>query len=92
LGPPPELDRIPAAHSPASPRGFHKLGLKPNDRIALLMNTSDRYVEATFASGWSGGIVTPLQWPLERSGTGPIPSPTARRICCSSTTPIYDRA
>jgi len=40
--------------------GLQGMGLEADDRIALLMNNSDRYLEATLASSWGGSVVTPL--------------------------------
>jgi long-chain acyl-CoA synthetase len=40
--------------------GLRKLGLTKGERIALVMNNCDRYVETALASAWAGGVVTPL--------------------------------
>lgn len=36
------------------------LGVKTGDRVAMLANNSDRYIEYYYAVLWSGGIVLPL--------------------------------
>ena len=48
--------------------GFHALGVKPGDRVAILSLNSDRYLEVYLATGWAGAVVVPLniRWsPLE---------------------------
>lgn len=39
---------------------FQALGLKANDRVALLALSSDRYLECMLAVHWAGGVVCPL--------------------------------
>ena len=48
--------------------GFHALGVRPGDRVAILSLNSDRYLEVYLATGWAGAVVVPLniRWsPLE---------------------------
>lgn len=40
--------------------GLKKLGLNADERIALIVNNSDRYLEIALASAWAGAVVTPL--------------------------------
>ncbi len=40
--------------------GLKNLGLTVDERIALIVNNSDRYLEISLASAWAGGVVTPL--------------------------------
>ncbi|MBY0509301.1 MAG: long-chain fatty acid--CoA ligase [Rhodospirillaceae bacterium] len=40
--------------------GLRSRGLGPGDRIALIMNNCDRYLETSLATAWAGGVVTPL--------------------------------
>ncbi len=40
--------------------GLAKLGLGMDERIALIVNNSDRYLEISLASAWAGSVVTPL--------------------------------
>lgn len=37
-----------------------QLGLKADDRVAILSANSDRYVELSFAVPWAGGVVVPM--------------------------------
>ncbi|HUT50919.1 MAG TPA: long-chain-fatty-acid--CoA ligase [Alphaproteobacteria bacterium] len=39
---------------------LHKLGLKPEDRIAMLSLNSDRYVEFYYGTFWAAGNVVPM--------------------------------
>lgn len=39
---------------------LQQLGLKPNDRVAILSHNSDFYFEYLFAVAWAGGVVTPI--------------------------------
>ncbi|WP_338424607.1 AMP-binding protein [Sphingopyxis kveilinensis] len=39
---------------------FSDQGVRPGDRIALLMATSDRYFEAIHAVVWAGAIAVPM--------------------------------
>jgi len=43
---------------------FQKLGIADNDRIALLMLTSDYSVELFYGIPWAGGVVVPLNFRL----------------------------
>ncbi len=36
------------------------LGMRPDDRVAILAHNSDRYVEAYYGPVWAGGIMVPL--------------------------------
>jgi len=40
--------------------GFRNLGIKKNDRIAILALNSDYYLEAFFASSWGGFAIVPV--------------------------------
>ena len=40
--------------------GFRALGVNAGDRVAILSLNSDRYLELYLATGWSGGVVVPL--------------------------------
>src|ERR1700756_2587969 len=40
--------------------GFHSLGLKPDDRVAILSRNSDRYLECYLAIWWAGGAANPV--------------------------------
>lgn len=48
------------------------LGLKPDDRVAILALNSDRYLECYFATIWSGGIFVPLNTRLAPPELGAI--------------------
>ena len=39
---------------------LRELGIGDGDRVAMLANSSDRYIEYYYASLWSGGIIFPL--------------------------------
>ena len=39
---------------------FRARGVAPGDRIAMLGNNSDRYVEFYFATLWAGGVLVPI--------------------------------
>jgi len=39
---------------------FQALGMKPDDRVALLALNSDRYVEYFYATVWGGGAMMPM--------------------------------
>jgi len=39
---------------------LQQLGLKTNDRVAILSLNSDRYLELYFAVPWAGGVVVPM--------------------------------
>lgn len=39
---------------------LQKLGVTPGDRVAILANNSDRYLEYFFAVPWSGGAFVPI--------------------------------
>ena len=39
---------------------FHSLGLKPDDRVAILSFNSDRYLEFYLAIWWAGGAANPV--------------------------------
>lgn len=39
---------------------LQKLGMKPNDRVALLSLNSDRFIEYFFATVWGGGAMMPM--------------------------------
>jgi long-chain acyl-CoA synthetase len=39
---------------------FRALGVSSGDRIAIVSNNSDRYVEFYFATLWSGGVILPI--------------------------------
>jgi long-chain acyl-CoA synthetase len=40
--------------------GLRARGLSTGERIALIVNNSDRYLEISLATAWAGGVVTPL--------------------------------
>ena len=40
--------------------GLQGLGVTPGDRVAILANNSDRYLEYFFAVPWSGGVFVPI--------------------------------
>ena len=40
--------------------GLRSRGLTAGERIALIMNNCDRYLETSLATAWAGGVVTPL--------------------------------
>ena len=40
--------------------GFNSLGLRKNDRIAILALNSDYYLESFFASSWGGFAIVPV--------------------------------
>jgi long-chain acyl-CoA synthetase len=40
--------------------GLVALGVEPGQRIAILANNSDRYLEAFFAIAWAGGVFVPV--------------------------------
>ena len=40
--------------------GLKKLGLKEDDRVAILGLNSDRYAEAIYATFWAGGVINPV--------------------------------
>jgi len=40
--------------------GLKLLGVKPDDRVAILLLNSDRYLEAILATVWAGGAVNPV--------------------------------
>lgn len=40
--------------------GLRDLGVGPDDRVAILADNSDRYLELYLAIGWAGGVITPL--------------------------------
>ncbi|MCW2633461.1 MAG: long-chain fatty acid--CoA ligase [Pseudonocardia sp.] len=44
--------------------GLRRLGLKPGDRVALLLPNSPELVEALFAAMWGGFVAVPLNWHL----------------------------
>lgn len=48
------------------------LGLKPDDRVAMLALNSDRYLEFYFATIWAGGIFVPLNTRLAPPELGQI--------------------
>ncbi len=39
---------------------FRASGVAPGDRVAMLANNSDRYVEFYFATLWAGGVLVPI--------------------------------
>jgi long-chain acyl-CoA synthetase len=39
---------------------FRARGVAPGDRVAMLANNSDRYVEYYFATLWAGGVLVPI--------------------------------
>ena len=39
---------------------FRERGVVPGDRIAIVSNNSDRYVEFYFATLWCGGVILPI--------------------------------
>jgi long-chain acyl-CoA synthetase len=39
---------------------FRRLGLAPDGHVAILMHSSDRYLESLFAALWAGGVFAPL--------------------------------
>ena len=39
---------------------FRARGVTPGDRVAMLSNNSDRYVEFYFATLWAGGVLVPI--------------------------------
>lgn len=41
-------------------KGLHALGAGPGDRIGMLAQNSDRYVEFMFATLWAGGVINPV--------------------------------
>ena len=45
---------------------LNKLGVRPNDRVAMLAHNSDRYLEYYFATLWCGGVFAPInnRWAL----------------------------
>jgi long-chain acyl-CoA synthetase len=40
--------------------GFSALGIQPDDRVAVIMDNSDRYSEAVIATPWIGGVIVGL--------------------------------
>ncbi len=40
--------------------GFRELGVAPGERIAMLADNSDRYVEYYFATLWAGAVMVPV--------------------------------
>lgn len=40
--------------------GLHKLGVRPNDRVAILALNSDRYLEYIYACFWAGAVINPV--------------------------------
>jgi long-chain acyl-CoA synthetase len=47
--------------------GLSSFGVGPGDRVALLGENSDRYVDGLFAASWLGAVVVPLNTRLSRS-------------------------
>jgi len=49
--------------------GLQKLGIRDNDRVAILSLNSDRYMEIYFSVWWSGGAIVPmnLRWSIEEN-------------------------
>lgn len=41
---------------------FSRLGVGPNDRVAVLCLNSDRYLELYFATLWAGAVIVPVNW------------------------------
>jgi len=39
---------------------LHMLGMKPDDRVAMLAHSSDRYLEFFYGAIWGGGIAVPV--------------------------------
>ncbi|MDX2277344.1 MAG: long-chain-fatty-acid--CoA ligase [Hyphomonadaceae bacterium] len=39
-----------------------ELGLRPDDRVAVISPNSERYLEIYFAVAWAGGVLTPVNW------------------------------
>jgi long-chain acyl-CoA synthetase len=44
--------------------GLQRLGIKPNDRVAVLMLNSDRYLELYLGIAWAGAVIVPtnVRW------------------------------
>src|SRR5580698_3161817 len=40
--------------------GLRSLGANPGDRVAILSQNSDRYLELYLATAWAGAVVVPL--------------------------------
>jgi long-chain acyl-CoA synthetase len=40
--------------------GFSSLGIAPDDRVAVIMDNSDRYTESLIATPWIGGVIVGL--------------------------------
>ncbi len=49
--------------------GLNKIGVKDNDRIAILALNSDRYLESYFSIPWAGGACVPLntRWSVKEN-------------------------
>lgn len=56
------------------------LGLKPDDRVAMLALNSDRHLEFYFATIWAGGIFVPLNTRLAAPELGHILTDAGARI------------
>jgi len=41
---------------------LHRLGIRKQDRVAVLSTNSDTYIECYFAAAWAGVIITPLNF------------------------------
>jgi len=52
------------------PAGLRSLGVLPGDRVALLGENSDRYLDSYFAAGWLGAAAVPLNTRLTRKELG----------------------
>ena len=66
--------------------GFHVLGVKSGDRVAILSLNSDRYLEVYLATGWAGAVVVPLniRWsPLENEDELPSPQSHSNELAFS---------
>jgi long-chain acyl-CoA synthetase len=56
--------------------GLRLLGANPGDRVAILSQNSDRYLELYLATAWAGAVVVPLniRW-------SPVENEDAMRDC-----------
>lgn len=42
--------------------GLQELGVKPQERVAIVALNSDRYFETIFAAPWTGGVIVPINY------------------------------
>ncbi|MBM4016483.1 MAG: AMP-binding protein [Planctomycetes bacterium] len=47
---------------------WQALGALPRDRVAILAENSDDFLQAYFAAAWSGTVLTPLNWRNHKEG------------------------